>query len=540
MSGKEKNEHILSTQLEEYCEKGKYPMHMPGHKRNLAPAPGLPYTWDVTEVQGTDDLHDAQGILKDAMERTSRLFGSFRTWYLVNGSTCGILASLYAVVPYGGEVIIARNCHKSVFHAMELMNLTVHWLMPTYLSSWDICGAIQIPELRRLLHQYPKTKAVVLTSPTYEGVISDIEGAAKEVHEAGAILIVDEAHGAHLGLFLDEKNERKDKDHPSPDCFPDSAVHLGADIVIQSPHKTLPSLTQTALLHLCTPDRAVTQTTSEQISCLAENLEHALDIFETSSPSYPLMASLDGCTGILENRGEELFAAWRCEINRTNETIASLHYLNALQGDVNSGKDIYQYDDSRFLLRAGKEAGLSGKELALFLSDTCGIEPEMYCGKNVLLMSGCGDSKEGWDKTRKALMALDVWLGEKIRGNSRKISQQNHAKDQGRLNLEKGLKEERPYLAPEIRINSAKAHALILQGKTKESSLILAENLVSAEYVMAYPPGIPILIPGEQIRAQEIQLLRELEKEGANLVFSMTTQTQGKLRIRILVDPPLS
>ena len=124
--------HLLQSQLQSYASSGLYPLHMPGHKRRVVPAPGLPAGWDMTEVPGVDDLHDADGILADAMARTAALWGAKRTWYLVNGSTCGILAAIRAAVVSSGRtaVICARNCHKSVYHAIELNRLTAHWLVP--------------------------------------------------------------------------------------------------------------------------------------------------------------------------------------------------------------------------------------------------------------------------------------------------------------------------------------------------------------------------------------------------------------------------
>ena len=225
---------ILYRQLERYCSFGPYPFHMPGHKRCLMPQEGRPYGWDVPEVEGTDDHHEAEGILKEAMDRTAELFGAGRTWYLVGGSTCGLLAGIRALAPRESRILVARNCHKSVCNAIELGNLRPCWLMPPMLPE-GICGSIPPETVKKALEENPDAACVVITSPTYEGVISDIKAIADICHEKKVPLLVDEAHGAHLGL------------QPG---WPDSAVHLGADLIVESVHKTLPSLTQTALLHL--------------------------------------------------------------------------------------------------------------------------------------------------------------------------------------------------------------------------------------------------------------------------------------------------
>lgn len=175
----------LRRQLEEYTQKGLYPLHMPGHKRRMEMAPGLPWGWDVTEVPGTDDLHDAQGILAQAMERTAALYGARKTWYLVNGSTGGLLAGIHALAPAGSTVIVARNCHKSVYHAVELRGLSVHWLLPEADTAFGIYGSVTPASVAAALEQCPQAKCVILTSPTYEGVLSDVRSIAALCHGHG-------------------------------------------------------------------------------------------------------------------------------------------------------------------------------------------------------------------------------------------------------------------------------------------------------------------------------------------------------------------
>lgn len=285
----------LWRELQEYTQRSLVPLHMPGHKRRVSPAPDLPVDWDITELPGTDDLHDAQGILASAMARTAALYGAKRTWYLVNGSTCGLLAGIRALAPNGTTVIAARNCHKSVFHAVELGSLKTHWLLPEPVDSFGIWGSVTPASVEAALKECPAARCVILTSPTYEGVVSDIAAISALCHAHGVPLLVDEAHGAHLGL-------------PFPGAFPPGALQCGADLVIQSAHKTLPSLTQTAWLHL--------GGVLAEKDGIEREIERQLDIFETSSPSYLLLASLDGCTGILRMEGGDLFAAWQERLDR--------------------------------------------------------------------------------------------------------------------------------------------------------------------------------------------------------------------------------
>ena len=374
--------YILHTQLEAYAAQGLYPFHMPGHKRRMPPAPGLPAGWDVTEVPGTDDLHDAGGILRQAMERTAVLCGADRTWYLVNGSTCGLLAGIRALARRDSEVLCARNCHKAVYHALELSGYRIHWIMPETDPDWGICGGIRAEQVKAALRRHPSVKAVILTSPTYEGVLSELEEICRNAHARGIPVLVDEAHGAHL-IPLSEKSG-----------FPAGALACGADLVVQSPHKTLPSLTQTALLHLqgnlVDPAR----------------IEAELDIFETSSPSYPLMASLDGCTGILRTKGAELFERWALRLGRFETAIRPLQRLRVLYHGPGgrqekktgaAGALLSLYDPGKILIDAGP-AGMDGRELARILREEWRMETEMTQGSLVLAMTSLCDDEDALDR----------------------------------------------------------------------------------------------------------------------------------------------
>ena len=486
MSDVRNGESILQEQLAEYCSSGIYPMHMPGHKRNLAPVPGLPYDWDVTEVEGTDDLHHAEGILKEAMDRTAQLTGSRRTWYLVGGSTCGNLAMMYAAVPFGGEVILARNCHKSVFHAAELLNLKIHWLMPEKVPGYEILGSVRKEQVEELLLRYPESSAVLVTSPTYEGIVSDVRGIAETVHRHGRILLVDEAHGAHFGLFRDTEAGR---------FFPDSAVHLGADLSVQSAHKTLPSLTQTAWL----------QQGSDRISPNA--VEQALSVFETSSPSYPLLASLDGCTGLLREEGAALFGRWRRHLLEIRQKAPEWEHLRILgpEDQKKRPEAVFLLDPGKILVRDA-DGHKSGKELGAFLREKEQLEPEMCCGPDVLLMTGCADTESGWKRLWLAMEHLNAFLGKESKAPFGKEKEKNVRREEETIGLS--------ILAEQKQAVSLFAAAqAALHGRARKISLEKAEGEISAEYVMAYPPGIPILIPGERISGEDIRAIQRLCRE---------------------------
>ncbi len=455
----------LYEDLQDYLEEGSYPLHMPGHKRNdsLPLASALPYDTDLTELPGTDDLHHASGILKDAMDRTAAFFGAYRTWYLVGGSTAGILAGIYAAVPFGSRILCVRNCHQSVFHAIELLHLSVTWLYPPPVSSFGIPGSISPESVSRAFSENeaagrPPFSAAVLTSPTYEGVVSDVASIAGICHAHDVPLIVDEAHGAHFGLFPDAG-------------FPDSALHLGADLAVQSAHKTLPSLTQTALLHLSDPGR---------IS--PEKVEHALSVFETSSPSYPLMVSLDECTRLLKEQGNGLFMSWKDMILDFYRTLLRLNSLRLLSPTV-CGDDpaIFAYDRSKLLVRC--PAGKSASDLAGVLRDSYGFEVEMTSGRNLLAMTGCMDDPAALKSFAAVLLQID-----------REYSLEK-TPDPG--------KDEEDLLSPyDALLKGSTVSAPIaeaLSAPAEEVPVSVSAGRIIAEYLTPCPPGIPLLLPGEQI-----------------------------------------
>lgn len=496
--------HILQTQLKDYAEEGLYPFHMPGHKRRVRPAPDLPFQWDLTEVPGTDDLHDARGILRQAMERSARLWGADRTWYLVNGSTCGLLAGIRALVRRDGEVLCARNCHKAVFHALELAGARVHWLLPRVVESWGICAGISGGQVEQALRRHPGVKAVILTSPTYEGILSDVKEICRLCHEKNIPVLVDEAHGAHL-LPVSER-----------EGFPAGALSCGADLVVQSPHKTLPSLTQTAFLHL----------RGNLVD--PEKIERALDIFETSSPSYPLLASLDGCTGILRGKGDQLFARWGLRLGRFLEEVRPLRHLRVFgasrQGDA--GPDTGQEsvrdprEDIRFLLHdPGKilidaaPAGMTGRELADLLRRDWRMETEMAQGSLLLVMTSPCDSEDALDRLAQALLAVDCGRTEP----AEKGAEEGGA-DHGPGGPGPGAERAADPAAGGVPLpHTACTLAEAAEQEAEAVPLASARGRICAEYLYFYPPGIPLLAPGEIITRRHLEFLERSQESGAQL-----------------------
>lgn len=469
-----RNPHILQTELEQYAAQNLYPLHMPGHKRRVSPAPDLAYSWDMTEVDGVDDLHEAEGILQDAMQRTADLHGAARTWYLINGSTCGLLAGIRALAPAGSRIIAARNCHKAVYHAIELGGLHPYWLVPPILEDWDIYGSISPDLVEEALCACPDAACVVLTSPTYEGVISDITGIAQVCHRYRVPLLVDEAHGAHLGLAAG---------------WPHSAVQAGADLIVQSAHKTLPSLTQTALLHL-----------GHNSLADPEQVARQLGIFETSSPSYPLMASLDGCTGLLAANGAAAFQHWQQMLDAFDEATAGLRNLRILGHGALAGKShtgIFCFDPGKIPVFTGGTQW-TGAQLAKLLRQQFGFETEMTCGNLCLAMTSLCDDTSALLRFAQALCTLDAQAVSSPAASTVTLPAPGPA---------------------QCTIAQAVLESFI------PCPLADAEGRISAEYLWAYPPGVPLVAPGEQITAELLQAAFELTKRGTPLRHSHCKKT---------------
>lgn len=504
---------MLLDELTGYAP-GRLPMHMPGHKRNTALADylkALRADLDITEIDGFDDLHAPEGTLLDGMRRAARLWGADESRFLVNGTTCGLLAAVYALAADGGRAIVARNCHKSVYHALELTGVEPVFVMPDVDAETGVCGRIPPEDVRRALEEAPDARFVLVTSPTYEGVISDIAAICRAAHERNVPVIVDEAHGAHLGL--------------SDEAFPADAMRMGADVSVKSLHKTLPSLTQTAIL-LARHDR---------MDMAA--LDHALDIFETSSPSYLLMASIDGCVSLMERRGAEILTSWRQALDEFYEGTAALSNLR-----------VHRQDEPSKLVIDTTQAGITGFELLRRLREE-NVEPEMASLRYAVAMTGAGDTRETLRKFLNALKTVDRAMSAPSAPSKQPASvppatapsaQPASAPPTSVLSAQPATAPSAsvpPASVPSAQPVSASLPVLPRPVRVLPPKMALhapSENVpareavgrVSACYAWAYPPGVPMLVPGERVPEGFAELWAEWEKSGAKLVT-----TRGSLRV---------
>ena len=485
----------LWEKLEEYSASDYYPFHMPGHKRfpkenalafhkrfpkenALAFHKRFPleniYLYDITEIEGFDNLHDAKGILRALQQKAARIYHAEQSFFLVNGSTGGILSAVSTVAKEGKKLLIARNCHKSVYNAILLNRLHVEYLWPDMIEEFDVQGGISAEEVKKHLAGRKDICGVVITSPTYDGIVSDICQIAEEVHLCHIPLIVDEAHGAHF--VLSEK-------------APKSAVECGADLVINSVHKTLPALTQTALLH-------VQGTLVDR-----EKLKNYLSIYQSSSPSYILMASIDKCVDFIEDYGAECFEMLLAFRKRVDEKASGFLCLKLLF-------DCENRDPGKLVISV-KDTDITGQELYRILLEKYYLQLEMATPTYVLGILTGMDTWEGVERLIHALTEIDGEIAERM-GDERKIKRKQKMDD----------------IYSIIPKSSGLSIFEVAQKKKDWIPLEQSDGRVSGGMLCFYPPWIPFIVPGEIIGKEQISQMEKCRKNGEYLTG---VSEEGKL-----------
>ena len=408
----------------------RYPFHMPGHKRN--PAFGLPGAEiDITEIDGYDDLHAPAGVLARLQGDLAALYGAQASFLSVNGSTCCILAAVSALCRPGDEILIARNCHKAVYNACFLNRLQVHYVEPEFDPATGLYTRVTQTALDGALAAHPDVAAVVVTSPTYEGYISRLH--------CPVPLVVDAAHGAHLGLA------------------PWLPGRMVGDAVICSYHKTLPALTQTAGVQVYDPS-------------LAPKIKRYMDIYETSSPSYVLMNSVAKMAATVTDPA--VFATLQAGLEKLYAL--PLQHLRLIRTD-----------DPTKINISTLHCNIDGNALADRLRAQ-GIEPEMSDRIHVICMATVGDTAAGFDLLANALTEIDRQLAP-------------------------GVTPVEPLPLPPQRLQSWQVPP------GEPVSLQQAVGQVACETLFAYPPGIPMIAPGEEITTAFVQAAETAAASGTVL-----------------------
>ena len=327
------------------------------------------FTCDYSEIEGFDNLSNPIGIIRTSQVEAARIYGAKSTFFLTNGSTSGIVASMFALLNRCDKVLIARNCHKSVYNGLVLTGAVPLWLMPNYNKEWGIYETISLDLLEETFIRNKDIKAFIMTNPTYEGVMSDIYRVSSICKKYNVKLIVDEAHGA---LW----NYHKALGTP--------ALMQGADIVVQSLHKTAGALNPAALLHI-----------GVDSDIEPKNIQKALNLFTTTSPSYPLLVNIESTINYLSSQqGQLKIQEMVKNVNRTVRFLKSIPNL-----------EVYSYnnDVTKILV---KVTNMSGFELSDILFNEYNIEDELANDKSVMFLTGLGTTKSKLKKLEKALFDL--------------------------------------------------------------------------------------------------------------------------------------
>ncbi|NBJ95046.1 aminotransferase class I/II-fold pyridoxal phosphate-dependent enzyme [Parablautia muri] len=475
----------LFDYISDYTNSDYYPFHMPGHKRN--PESGLPesvYQYDITEIEGFDNLHQPETIIKDAAQRAARLYDSEETYFLVNGSTSGILSAISAVAERVGKMgeendgrkredwhvrkrlIIARNCHKAVYHAAFINRMDLYYVYPGIYEGFDLARPINAKDIESTIKKViEEAKAdaamageliagVVITSPTYDGIISDIKSIAELLHGNGIPLIVDQAHGAHFGI------------HPA---YPETAVREGADLVIHSVHKTLPSPTQTALLH------------KNGTLVDSESVRKYLRIYQSSSPSYILMAGIDRAIQVAEQAGYQCLDRILDMRKAFLKQMEKCHYIR-----------VCPFTEPGKLVISVKGSSITGQVLYHILLEKYHLQMEMAAGSYVIAVLSMMDREEGFKRLSSALLEIDEGLTGEL----------GEFKDENLFSYF--------HTIPRVKLGIWEAYT----SSSIEIELDEADGKTLADFIHLYPPGIPLLVPGEMIDRQMIAIVKHYLKNG--------------------------
>lgn len=446
---------------------------------------------DLTETDGTDDLHAATGPILEAERLAADLFGSDECRFLVNGTTCGNEAMILASVRDGEKILIPRSAHKSAWMGLVLSGASPVWMNPPLIVSPGgnaISGPIPPEEIEEALKADPEIRAVFLTSPTYYGICSSVRDIADVCHKRDCVLLVDEAHGTHLYFH---------------EAFPGGAVSSGADLVAQSMHKTGGSFTQSSLLHRCgtriSPDR----------------LSDCLKLVQSTSPSYLLMASLDGARHELAVRGREKMDRALHLAREAEERLSAIGGVRVMrsggaQGTVSERSGAIVRDPLRLVFSAG-ELGIGGIELQqrLFRRN---VTTEMADPGNIVAVITDGNT-----------MCDILRLAEGVRECTKDGSPSGSSDPAGfRLS---GARMDLPPL-PEMAMSPREAFS----AETETVFLDQAAGKIAGEMIAPYPPGIPAICPGERITEEMIRYLRNLKQNGISF-HGPADRTISRIRV---------
>lgn len=468
----------LFEKLKKHAEQNPVSFHVPGHKygKLITGEIGSYYKellrLDATEITGLDDLHSPEGAIKEAEELLAQLYGVKKSFFLVNGSTVGNLAMIMTAVKEDDTVLVQRNCHKSILNGISLVKANPVFLAPVFDEDWGVAGGVSARIVKQAIEMYPHAKALILTYPNYYGMVNELEEIIKVAHCQRIPVLIDEAHGAH---FIGGK------------YFPPSAIQLNADIVVQSAHKTLPAMTMGAYLHF----------NSDLLS--AVHVSGFLQILQSSSPSYPIMASLDIARNYLATFTDKDVESLQQKITEFRNELQQLKEIRVLTYKGGMG------DPLKITIQS--TTSLSGYDLQK-LFESKGIYTEMADPYNVVLVFPLLK-----DRMEYPIREITTHFQAALKS----ITYNEMGKGKGSYNN------------PDISRLALNAEE---QARLEKVNIPIEEatGKICAQLIVPYPPGIPLLFPGEIISEETIEHIKLLRVSGARFQGDGDLK-EGKLTI---------
>ncbi len=453
--------------LKKYAQPETVRFHMPGHKGNqlqgnpLADFLGnMVFRADVTNIPGMDDLHQPEGIIKESQEIAAKVFEAKKSYFLINGSSCGLEALLLAVCSPGQKIIVPRNIHRSILSGIILSGAVPVFFMPEYDEGYGVFVHTLPQAIEQVLNDNPDAKAVLLVNPTYNGIVSEVQKIADLVHSRGIPLLVDEAHGAHFGF------------HPD---FPESALKCGADAAVHGSHKMLASFTQASMVHI--QGNLIDQS----------RLENALRILQSTSTSYLLLASLEASLFQMQSQGRELLENI-LQISRSLK-----QNLNEMGYPIMNEKKYY-LDPCKITVSL-ESLPPTGPWAENWLRENYQIQVELSAPNNLLLLLSPGNTWEDMHRLTAALAKM-------------RIMEERDWPDEALHHKKCAL----PSCLPEVTMPPRTAFF----APARIIRLEQAAGLICAETISCYPPGVPVICPGEKFTAEIVEYLQAVKYMGVH------------------------
>lgn len=483
---KEKVEMPLLRALLRYSIKRPVRFHMPGHKGGRGFSKDFKklfknnlFKWDVTEIPGLDDLHEPEGVLKKAQERLSRLYGADMSFFLVNGSTSGVLAMMGAALNPEDKVIVSRASHRSVLSGLILTGAEPVYVVPEWHEELGVYTQITPKALKKVLEKTPKAKAIVVTNPTYQGFCTDLKQICDMAHKKGLLILVDEAQGPHFAFSS---------------FLPASAGDLDVDAWVQSPHKMLSSMTQSAWLHVKGPriDK--------------DRIYSYLDMVTSTSPSYILMASLDYTRAMMESCGQRLLKRAFNMARQARSLINSKSDFWCIGDELKGRKGIFDIDLSRLMVNVSR-AGYTGFQVEKLMRRKFNIYAEYADLCNVYFLVTFGNNSQDVKRLVQAFIYLSGRKGRPIKND--KLA------DKESISLSQLLKEYSAQMKKLPQKAMEPREAFLAEGEW--IPLKFSSGRIIKRALIPYPPGVPLLLPGEIIEREYIDLIEGLLKSGCRM-----------------------